>query len=204
MLARTTADVDALVDADGQAGVQAAAVAVRGTIGRVTTPFTTTPTPARTDPGAVRDPAPMTHGCVRCGAPVPLDVGLCERCNPLGLKDSSASQVHGTVFIAVLVAVIGLALVARLTLAGVGPFGGTVVGAVPDGTGLAVTLTVTNQGTAAGQTTCRLTDPADRNGGGSAFVLSPRIDPGATVTFTKTVTELGNTVRDLTVECSAP
>ena len=45
-------------------------------------------------------PKPLTHPCVRCGAPVPLDVGLCERCNPLGLRDSSASQVHGTVVIA--------------------------------------------------------------------------------------------------------
>lgn len=167
----------------------------------MTTP-TTTPELAPTSGASAQKP--QTHGCIRCGAPVPLDVGLCERCNPLGLKDSSASQVHGTVFIAVLVAVIGLALVARLTLAGVGPFGGTLVVAVPDGKGLAVTLSVMNQGTAAGQTTCRLTDPRDRSGGGSAFVLSPRIDPGATVTFTKTVAELGNTVRDLTVECSAP
>ncbi len=135
---------------------------------------------------------------------MPLDVGLCERCNPLGLKDSASSQVHGTVFIAVLAAVIGLALLGRLTLAGVGPFQGMVVGAVPDGTGLAITLTVTNQGTAVGQTTCRLTDPLDRSGGGSAFMLSPRIDPGAAVTFTKTVSELGSTVRDLTVDCSAP
>ncbi len=135
---------------------------------------------------------------------MPLDVGLCERCNPLGLKDSSASQVHGTVFIAVLVAVIGLALAGRLTLAGVGPFDATVDGAAPEGRGLAITLTVTNRGTATGQTTCRVNDPKDRNGGGSAFLLSPRIDPGATVTFTKTVTELGATVRDLSVECSAP
>jgi hypothetical protein len=167
----------------------------------VTTP-TTTPELAPT-PGASA-PKPQTHGCLRCGAPVALDVGLCERCNPLGLKDSSASQVHGTVFIAVLVAVAGLALVGRLTLAGVGPFEGRLVGAVPDAKGLAVTLTVTNQGTAAGQTTCRLTDPKERSGGGSGFVLSPRIDPGATVTFTKSVAELGDTVRDLTVECSAP
>jgi hypothetical protein len=135
---------------------------------------------------------------------VPLDVGLCERCNPLGLKDPSASQVHGTVFVAVLVAVIGLALIGRLTLAGVGPFQATIGDAVPDGKGLAVTLSVTNHGSAAGQTTCRLTDPAERSGGGAGFVLSPRIDPGATVTFTKTVAELGNTVRALTIECSAP
>lgn len=161
----------------------------------------TTPTPTASPDTA---PAPLTHGCVRCGAPVALDVGLCERCNPLGLKDSSASQVHGTVFIGVLVAVVGLALVGRLTLAGIGPFQSTIVGAVADGPGLAITLSVTNQGTAAGQTTCRLTDPLDRNGGGSAFLLSPRIEPGATVTFTKIVTELGDSVRDLTAECSAP
>ena len=167
----------------------------------MTTP-TTTPELAPT-PGTSA-PKPQTHGCIRCGAPVPLDVGLCERCNPLGLKDPSASQVHGTVFIAVLVAVVGLALVGRLTLAGVGPFGGTLVGAVPDGKGLAITLAVTNQGTTAGQTTCRLTDPKERSGGGSAFMLSPPVEPGATVTFTKTVAELGDTVRELTVECSAP
>ncbi len=35
-------------------------------------------------------------------------------------------------------------------------------------------------------------------------MLSPRIEPGATLTFTKTVNELGNTVRELTVECSSP
>ncbi len=135
---------------------------------------------------------------------MPLDVGLCERCNPLGLKDPAASQAHGTVFIGVVIAVVGLALLGRLALAGVGPFAGTVVGAVPDGAGLAITLAVTNQGTAVGQTTCRLTDPLDRSGGGSAFMLSPQIEPKASVTFTKTVTELGHTVRDLTVECSAP
>ena len=168
----------------------------------------TTPTPAA-PPGTAPAPAApgepqLTHGCLRCGAPVPVDVGLCERCNPLGLKDSSASQVHGTVFIGVLVAVVGLALLGRLTLAGVGPFEGTVVGAVPAGAGLTVTLSVTNHGTAVGQTTCRLTDPQDRSGGGAAFVLSPRIDPGSAATFTKTVTELGATVRDLAVECSSP
>jgi hypothetical protein len=167
----------------------------------------TTPTPTAapgTAPAAEPGEPQLTHGCLRCGAPVPLDVGLCERCNPLGLKDSSASQVHGTVFIAVLVAVVGLALIGRLTLAGVGPFDGSVVEAVPAGVGLAITLSVTNHGTAVGQTTCRLTDPQDRSGGGSAFMLSPRIDPGAALTFTKTVSELGNTVRDLTVECSSP
>jgi hypothetical protein len=149
-------------------------------------------------------PAAHTHPCVRCGAPVALDVGLCERCNPLGLKDASASQVHGTVVIAIFLAVIGLALLGRMALSGVGPFAATFAGATSDGAGLAVTVTVTNQGTGAGQTTCRVTDPLDRNGGKSGFVLSPRIEPGQTVTFTKSVTELGSVVRDLDVACSAP
>ena len=52
--------------------------------------------PANRDAAASPDAQPeLTHACVRCGAPVAIDVGLCERCNPLGLRDSSASQVHG-------------------------------------------------------------------------------------------------------------
>ncbi len=147
---------------------------------------------------------PKTHPCVRCGAPVPLDVGLCERCNPLGLKDSASSQVHGTVVLTVIIAIVGLAVLGRLALAGVGPFPATFVSAVPEGSGLAVTLTVTNSGTSSGQTTCRLTDPADRNGNQGAFVLSPQIEPGKTVTFTKPVTEFGTDVRALDVACRAP
>jgi hypothetical protein len=162
----------------------------------------TTPT---TEPLSAATPsAGPTHPCVRCGDPVPLDVGLCERCNPLGLKDSSASQVHGTVVIAIVIGIVGLALAGRLALAGIGPFPATFVSAAADGVGLAVTVTVTNEGTNTGQTTCRVTDPLDRNGGRSGFILSPRIEPGQTVTFTKRITELGSGVRDLTVACSAP
>ena len=162
-----------------------------------------------THPAAPATPAPVpaqpaTHGCQRCGATVPIDVGLCERCNPLGLADSSSSQLHGTVFIGVVLAVIALALIGRLALAGVGPFAGTVVSSVPAGDGLAITLTVTNSGTGTGQTTCRVTDPVDRSGGGSAFLLSPQVAGGQTATFTQTVTQLGSRVRPFVVECSAP
>ena len=146
----------------------------------------------------------LTHPCVRCGARVPLDVGLCERCNPLGLRDSSASQVHGIALIGVAAAVIGLAVIGRLAVSGVGPFDGRIVSAAPDGGALAITLQVTNRGTSVGQTTCRVSDPADRSGGRDGFLLSPQVQPGQTVSFTKRVTELGATVRDLTVECSAP
>jgi predicted nucleic acid-binding Zn ribbon protein len=146
----------------------------------------------------------LTHPCVRCGAPVPLDVGLCERCNPLGLKDSSASQVHGIAIAGVAAAVIILAVVARLAISGVGPFTANVVSASPDPAGLSITLEVTNTGTGAGQTTCRVQDPADRNGGRGSLLLSPQISPGETIRFTKHVAELGTAVRPLSVECSKP
>lgn len=146
----------------------------------------------------------LTHACVRCGAAVPLDVGLCEDCNPLGLRDASATQVHGIAFIGVTLAIVALALIARLAISGVGPFTPELTGLATDGDALAVTLTITNKGRSAGQTTCRLTDPLDRSGGGAGFVLSPQIEPGGTLTFTKRVTGLGSTVRDLAVECSTP
>ena len=148
-------------------------------------------------------PTGLTHACARCGAPVPLDVGLCERCNPLGLRDSASSQVHGTVFVAIGLAVVGLAVAAMLAVSGIGPFPAEVVGVRPDGDGLSVSLRVTNSGTSKGSTTCRVTDPASA-GGKAAFVLSPRVAGGATITFDATITDLGDQVRPLAVECSNP
>ena len=149
-------------------------------------------------------PTGLTHACARCGAPVPLDVGLCDQCNPLGLRDAASSQVHGTVFLGVAFAVVVLALVARLSVSGIGPFPAQVSAVAEAGDGLAVTLIVTNEGTSIGSTTCRITDPGARYGGASAYVLSPRIQPGETVTFTADVTQLGDTPRLLSVECAAP
>lgn len=149
-------------------------------------------------------PAEPTHGCVRCGAPVAADVGLCERCNPLGLRDAASSQAHGTAFIAVAIGIVILAVVARLAVSGIGPFPASVSSVTPVATGLAIHLTVTNEGASAGQTTCRIFDPADQGGGPSAFVLSPRIGPGATVEFTPTIVEFGGTPRAFQVECRTP
>ena len=55
------------------------------------TSMPTTPTPA-----AAPAPAEPMHGCVRCGARIPISESMCERCNPLGLKAPAASQAHGT------------------------------------------------------------------------------------------------------------
>ncbi len=133
-----------------------------------------------------------------------MGVGLCERCNPLGLRDVSASQVHGTVFLGVLGAFVLLAIVARLAVTGIGPFPVKVDGVVPAAAGLEVTLTVTNEGDAEGQTTCRIIAASNRGGGPAAFMLSPAIAPGASVTFSQVVTGLGTEVTDVVAECRAP
>ena len=64
----------------------------------------------------------LTQPCVRCGAPVSLQTALCERCNPLGLTQPSASQTHGTVFLGIGAAVLILASLAASSVKGIGPF----------------------------------------------------------------------------------
>lgn len=147
----------------------------------------------------------LTHPCARCGAPVALDVGLCERCNPLGLKDSASSQVHGTVFVAVGLAIAGLAIVAHLAVSGIGPFtakvtamrAGTVAGDV------VATISVSNEGTTKGTATCRVSDPEDRGISQAAVVYSPAVPPGGTVTFDYEAT-FGTVDRPLNVACTGP
>ena len=102
--------------------------------------------------------------------------------------------MHGIAIGGVVLFIVIMAVVARFALAGIGPFEGAVAGAVPDGDGLAITLSVTNHGSSTGQTTCRVTDPADRSGNVGGFMLSPRIGPGESVTFTQRLTALGATV----------
>jgi hypothetical protein len=144
-----------------------------------------TPSPAPLS--AAPAPAPAsgpTHGCVRCGARIPLHESMCESCNPLGLKSPSASQAHGTVFLGIGIAVVIMAVVARLIIADMGPFTSSVAGVVTDPGGLKVSVSVTNLGKTAGATTCRIDDPTLRGiGPEAAFVESPVVPGGGTVTF---------------------
>lgn len=160
--------------------------------------------PTTSSPASRGAPADMTHPCARCGAPVALDVGLCERCNPLGLRDSASSQVHGTVLVAVGLAIVGLALAANWAVAGIGPFSAEVVGVRADDGALAISYRVTNEGSNPGTTTCRISDPALQGSGKPAFFLTPRIAPKATIELEQRLPGFGTVVRPLAVECSAP
>jgi hypothetical protein len=146
-----------------------------------------------------------THACVRCGRPVAMSMGMCDRCNPLGLADPAASQVHGTVVLAVGIAIILLAVGARFALSGVGPFEARVADVAASSAGLNVTLTVTNHGSRTGSSTCRILNGATQMSNAAAYFLSPQIEPGATVTFTRETASLGTVAgTGLTVDCATP
>ena len=161
---------------------------------------------APTVPAAPAPPAvEHAHACVRCGAPIALDMAMCERCNPLGLRQPATSQAHGTVFVGIVIAVVALARLGRVARAGVGPFGGTVGAVVSDPPNLVVTLTVTNRGSREGSSTCRVYDPTDPGiGPNDAFLLSPQIPAGGTLSFSRQVSTLGATVKTLATECTGP
>ena len=149
-------------------------------------------------------PPVLEHGCVRCGARIPLAESMCEACNPLGLRAPAASQAHGTVFLGIGAAVVVMAVAARLMTGGVGPFRSAVEHVSPDAAGLKVRVSLTNGGTAGGSTTCRIDDPS-RGGIGpeAAFVESPRVEPGKTVVFEVVVASLGTQVKALAADCQS-
>ena len=157
-------------------------------------------TPAR--PTGATDPTVAhTHGCVRCGRPVPLDVAMCEDCNPLGLSQPASTQVHGTVFLAVLIAVIALAVLGRVALSGIGPFSAEVTNVVATESGLTVTLSIRNDGTKAAATTCRITATGT---GATTVVQTRQLEPGQTTTLEATTTRFGREPRQLFASCDSP
>ena len=155
-------------------------------------------------PIAAAAPSAPTHPCVRCGKPTAIERGLCEECNPLGLRDSSASQVHGTALVGVIAAIVLLAVVARIAVGGIGPFEAVVRDVQSATSGLNVTLEVTNHGTSAGQTTCQITDPSLTGSTAVAVVQSPRIEPGASRSFTTWTAQFGSEPLPLAVVCQTP
>jgi hypothetical protein len=152
-------------------------------------------------------PAPAaepTHGCIRCGRRVPIDVALCEDCNPLGLKQPAATQVHAIAVGGIVAFVIFLAIIGRVALGGIGPFTGAISAVSAVSGGLQVTVSVTNKGTRNAATTCRVMG-ADREVGGPSQVLqTPNVPAGATVEFSSDVAVFGAQVQDLAVDCQSP
>jgi len=157
-----------------------------------------------TPPGGERPPAPEpTHACIRCGAAVPLPDALCRTCNPASLTQPASSQAHGTVFLGIGLAVVGMAVALTILVGGVGPFRANLQDVVPDGDGLLLTVAVENLGSRAGRASCRIWDPTyPGNPPVETYVRSPEVPAGSGLVFEQRVTGLGVAPRSLAVDCA--
>ncbi|MEW5989946.1 MAG: hypothetical protein AB1736_01195 [Chloroflexota bacterium] len=158
-----------------------------------------------TTPAAVPATPEPTHACLRCGRPVAIDVALCDDCNPLGLRQPAATQVHALAAGGIVLFVVFLAVLGRIGLSGVGPFSGVVdtVAAAP-GVGLAITLSVSNGGSKAAATTCRVVEAAQPAGGPAQLVQTPIVPAGGAIDFTVSVSAFGDEPKPLAVDCDSP
>lgn len=148
-----------------------------------------------------------SHACMRCGRPV-ADPGaaLCDECNPLGLSQPSATQVHGIAIAGIAACVVVLAILAKVALGGIGPFRGEVLTVGPsttDGT-LAVTLRVQNDGTKAGATTCTLAEAGAPVGSPTAVIQTPVVPAAGSIEFEAHVTAFGGLPTGLLATCASP
>ena len=123
--------------------------------------------------------------CVRCGRPTPPGVSMCEADNPGNIASPSATQMHGTILVGVVLSAVGFLLLARLLVGSGGPFAATIVGrATLPGGGTEVAIRVANQGSSDGIATCRIT----RDGAARPDDLSfrtERIPAGESVDLTR-------------------
>ena len=145
-----------------------------------------------------------SRNCIKCGREIGPDESICEICNRAGMAAPSASQYHGTVVVAIVLAIAGLAFAASLSLRGVGPYEAEVRGVeAADRTGYAITYAVTNEGTRAGRAKCQLValDDDGRQLRTRGTVTS-QIAGGSTVELTEEIPGLEVEPAAVNVTCS--
>jgi hypothetical protein len=115
----------------------------------------------------------------------------------------SASQYHGTVVAAIVLAVIALAVAASLSMRGVGPYAAELRGVVPADPGYTIAYAVTNEGTNPGRAKCRLVALDERGARMRATsTVTDRIEGGATHELSETIPGLESEPDTVEVSCS--
>lgn len=129
---------------------------------------------------------PVSH-CFRCGKETPPGVSLCDADNPGRVKAPSATQLHATILVGVVVGFILLGFLFRFAVDQGGPYGAVILGrsVLPDGA-VKVAVTVTNSGDTESVATCRITRDGTPRPDDFAF-RTDRLAPGASVVETRTV-----------------
>jgi hypothetical protein len=156
--------------------------------------------------GRVTDASPTgdVRHCIKCGREVGADESMCAICNRAGMAAPSASQYHGTVVAAIVLAVAALAIAASLSMRGVGPYAAQVEDVTPgDPIGYAITVNVTNDGSAAGRAKCQIIafDDAGRRLR-AANAITDRIEGGESTSLTVSIPGLEEEPDSVTAACS--
>ena len=141
--------------------------------------------------------------CIKCGREIGPDESICEVCNRAGMATPSASQYHGTVVAAIVLAVAALAIAASLSLRGVGPYAAVVRDFGPADPGWTITYAVTNEGSRPGRAKCQLValgDAGERLR--TASTITAPIAGGETAEQSETIPGLQVEPADVTVSCS--
>jgi predicted nucleic acid-binding Zn ribbon protein len=149
-------------------------------------------------------PAPASpRHCIKCGREIGPDETVCDICNRAGMATPSSSQYHGTVAVAIVLAVAALAVAASLSLRGVGPYAAEVQAVTPaDTVGYAITYAVTNEGTKPGRAKCLIvaTGPAGERLRSRNTITAP-IPGGETTEMTEEIPGLELEPSAVTISC---
>ena len=150
------------------------------------------------------EPTPTAaRHCIKCGREVGPDESLCEICNRAGMVAPSASQYHGTVVVAIIVAVVGLAIAASLSLRGVGPYAAEVREVAFTDPGYSISFSVTNEGSRPGRAKCQLTALAETGRRlRTANTITAQIPGGVTTEHTERIPGLEEEPALVTISCS--
>lgn len=154
------------------------------------------------DGGTAADLRPPRH-CYKCGREIGPDESICEICNRAGMATPSASQYHGTMAVAIIAGVVGLAIWASVSMRGVGPYQAEVLSVVDaPADGATVTIRVENRGTARGSATCRL-EARDALGRPlrSASLVTGQLDGGQSATFSDRIDGLPELPASVVASC---
>jgi uncharacterized OB-fold protein len=141
--------------------------------------------------------------CIKCGREVGPEESICEYCNRAGMATPSASQYHGTIVVAIVLAVVGLAIAASLAQRGIGPFVADVRSIDAAEPGYAITYAVTNEGTAPGRAKCQIVAlDADGDELRAKNTVTVQIAGGETEQHTEAIPGLEEEPASASVTCS--
>ena len=146
---------------------------------------------------------PEIRHCIKCGREVGPDESICELCNRAGMATPSATQYHGTIVVAIVVAVAGLAWLAGASLEGVGPYGAEVRSVTAAEVGFDIAYAITNEGTKPGRAKCQLVALSDTGRPlRTVNELTAPIPGGETVEDTVSIPGLEDEPDDVRITCS--